>query len=72
MAMFGRTYVCEQLFSSMKINKTALRLRLTSKHLHTTLRLANTRDFKTLWILPNAAKSAVIKSLSDTGENLKF
>ena len=31
MAMFGSTYVCEQFFSSMKLNKSALRSRLTFK-----------------------------------------
>jgi len=46
MAMFGSTYVCEQFFSSMKINKSALRSRLTDEHLNATLRLATTRDFK--------------------------
>jgi len=46
MAMFDSTYVCEQFFSAMKINKSALRSRLTDKHLHATLRLATTRDFK--------------------------
>ena len=46
MAMFGSTYVCEQFFSSMKINKSALRSRLTDEHLHATLRLATTRNFK--------------------------
>ncbi|XP_066213931.1 general transcription factor II-I repeat domain-containing protein 2-like [Saccopteryx leptura] len=30
LAMFGSTYVCEQFFSTMKINKTALRSRLTN------------------------------------------
>ena len=29
MAMFGSTYVCEQIFSSMKINNSVLRSRLT-------------------------------------------
>ncbi|XP_055865680.1 general transcription factor II-I repeat domain-containing protein 2B-like [Biomphalaria glabrata] len=43
-AMFGSTYVCEQFFSRMKINKTALRSRLTDEHLRATLRLATTRD----------------------------
>jgi len=47
MAMFGCTYVCEQFFSSMKINKSALWSSLTSKRLNATLQLANTRDFKT-------------------------
>ena len=31
--MFGSTYVCEQFFSAMKINKSVLRSRLTGEHL---------------------------------------
>ena len=46
MAMFGSSYVCEQFFSSMKSNKFASRSRLTDEHLHATLRLATTRNFK--------------------------
>ena len=46
LAMFGSTYVCEQFFSTMKINKTALRTQLTDKHLHAVLRLANQRKIK--------------------------
>ena len=61
MAMFGCTYVCEQ-FSSMKINKSALWSRLTSrpKRLNATLQLANTRDFKTNVDSLISAKSAVV------------
>jgi len=46
MTMFGSTYVCELFFSSMKINKSALRSRLTDEHLHAMLRIATIRDFK--------------------------
>jgi len=46
LAMFRSTYVCEQFFSRMKINKTALRSRLTDEHLRATLRLATTREFR--------------------------
>uniref|UniRef100_A0A2C9LZ39 HAT C-terminal dimerisation domain-containing protein n=1 Tax=Biomphalaria glabrata TaxID=6526 RepID=A0A2C9LZ39_BIOGL len=38
------TYVCEQFFSRMKINRTALQSRLTDEHL--ALRLATTGDFR--------------------------
>ena len=37
-AMFGSTYVCEQFFSSMKLNMTVLRSRLTDERLQATLR----------------------------------
>ena len=36
---FGSTYLCEQLFSLMKVNKTSLRSRLTDEHLHSILRI---------------------------------
>ena len=45
-AMFGSTYVCEQFFSSMKVNKTVLRSRLTDEHLQATLRLVSADKLK--------------------------
>uniref|UniRef100_A0A8C3ISY3 Uncharacterized protein n=1 Tax=Chrysemys picta bellii TaxID=8478 RepID=A0A8C3ISY3_CHRPI len=47
MAMFGSTYIYEQFFSSMKINKSVLRSRLTDEHLKATLRLVSSQDIKT-------------------------
>ena len=47
MTMFGSTYICQQFFSSMKINKTVLRSKLTDDHLAATLRLASSQDIKT-------------------------
>jgi len=46
LAMFGGTYVCEQFFSTMKINKTALQSRLTDEHIRATLPLATTHEFR--------------------------
>lgn len=46
LAMFGSTYVCEQFFSSMKINKSVLRSRLTDEHLQATLRLLFSNKLK--------------------------
>jgi hypothetical protein len=46
MAMFGSTYVCEQFFSTMKINKSSLRSRLTDEHLHSVLRLISVEEFE--------------------------
>ena len=48
MSMFGSTYmyVCQLFFSSMKLNKSALRSRLTDEHLRATLRLATAHDIK--------------------------
>ena len=47
-AMFGSTYVCEQFFSSMKVNKSVLRSRLTDEHLQATLRLVSSHK-----VMPN-------------------
>ena len=50
-AMFATTYVCEKLFSTMKIVKTKFRSRLTDKYLRDQLWLAVSDiipDFETL------------------------
>uniref|UniRef100_UPI0037E99D8B general transcription factor II-I repeat domain-containing protein 2-like n=1 Tax=Semicossyphus pulcher TaxID=241346 RepID=UPI0037E99D8B len=39
-SLFGSTYICEQTFSTMAINKSKLRSRLTDGHLHAVLRIA--------------------------------
>lgn len=44
LSMFGSTYLCEQLFSLMKINKTSHRSRLTDEHLHSILRISSTQS----------------------------
>ncbi|KAF7709765.1 general transcription factor II-I repeat domain-containing protein 2-like [Silurus meridionalis] len=42
--MFGSTYLCEQLFSLMKMNNTPLRSRLTDEHLHLILRISTAQS----------------------------
>lgn len=44
LCMFGTTYLCEQVFSAMILNKTKLRSRLTHKQLNDILKLAATQD----------------------------
>ncbi|KAM3599081.1 uncharacterized protein V6R79_007695, partial [Siganus canaliculatus] len=44
LCMFGSTYLCEQLFSVMKTNKTAHRSRLTDAHLQSILRISTTQN----------------------------
>uniref|UniRef100_A0A087Y1S5 HAT C-terminal dimerisation domain-containing protein n=1 Tax=Poecilia formosa TaxID=48698 RepID=A0A087Y1S5_POEFO len=51
MALFGSTYVCEQTFSVMNINKARHRSQLTDQHLRSILRIATTKitpDFDAL------------------------
>ena len=43
LSMFGSTYLCEQLFSLMKRNKTSDRSRLTDEHLHSILKISSAR-----------------------------
>ncbi|KAE8280213.1 General transcription factor II-I repeat domain-containing protein 2 [Larimichthys crocea] len=44
LSMFGSTYLCEQLFSLMKMNKTPHRSRLTDEHLHSVLRISSAQS----------------------------
>ncbi len=44
LCMFGTTYLCEQAFSVMSINKTKLHARLTHKHLNDMMKLATAED----------------------------
>ena len=37
LSMFGSTYLCEQLFSILKINETSHRSRLTEEHVRSIL-----------------------------------
>ncbi|CAK6973260.1 EPM2A-interacting protein 1-like [Scomber scombrus] len=41
-SLFGNTYICEKTFSTMAINKSKLKSRLTDGHLHAVLRIAMT------------------------------
>jgi len=66
MAMFGSTYVCEQFFSSMKLNKSALRSRLTDEHLRATLRLATAHDIKPNLDVLVSAKRCQLSSQSSS------
>lgn len=44
LSMFGSIYLCEQLFSIMKLNKTSHRSRLTDEHLHSVLRISSAQS----------------------------
>ncbi|KAL7868449.1 hypothetical protein SRHO_G00098330 [Serrasalmus rhombeus] len=44
LSMFGSTYLCEQLFSLMKLNKISHRSRLNDNHLHSILRISSAQS----------------------------
>lgn len=44
LSVFGSTYLCEQLFSLMKVNKNSHRSRLTDEHLHSILRISSAQS----------------------------
>ncbi|CAN7950549.1 unnamed protein product [Ixodes hexagonus] len=45
-AMFGSTYLCEHLFSLLKLNKSTLRSRITDEHLRSTMRIVSAQELK--------------------------
>ena len=73
-AMFGSTYLCEQTFSIMKINKSKHRNRLTDDHLRALLRGACSNDIKADFEeLVNAKRCQVSgKSSSKWGKRVKI
>ena len=66
MAMFGSTYVCEQLFSFMKLTKTSQRTRLTSdEHLSSLMKVGTTNTFQ-----PDIRKIVMKRRPQTSGQNI--
>ncbi|XP_067930870.1 general transcription factor II-I repeat domain-containing protein 2A-like [Watersipora subatra] len=42
-SLFGSTYICEQTFSLLTLNKSRMRTKMTDSHLHDVLRIATTK-----------------------------
>ncbi|KAL0994516.1 hypothetical protein UPYG_G00123280 [Umbra pygmaea] len=51
MCLFGSTYLCEKLFSTLNFNKSKYRTRLTDEHLQSLLRVSIASSLK-----PNVAR----------------
>lgn len=66
MAMFGSTYVCEQLFSFMKLIKTSQRTRLTDQHLSSLIKVGAAQTFQ-----PDIKKLVSKKRCQVSGQNNK-
>ena len=66
MAMFGSTYVCEQLFSFMKTTKTSERTRLTDKHLSSLMKVGTARTLE-----PDIRKLVTKKRCQASGQQNK-
>ena len=66
MAMFGSTYVCEQLFSFMKSTNTSQRTRLTDQHLSSLIKVGTAQTFQ-----PNIPKIVIEKRCQASGQNTK-
>ena len=66
MAMFGSTYVCEQIFSFMKSTKTSQRIRLTDQHLSSLIKVGTAQTFQ-----PDIPKIVIGKVCQASGQNTK-
>ena len=61
-SLFGSTYLCEQLFSVMKLNKPTHRSCVTDEHLHSILRISSAQS-----LTPNIEELASKKRCQVSG-----
>ena len=66
LSMFGSTYLCEQLFSVMKLNKTSHRSYLTDEHLHSILKISSAQS-----LTPNIEELALKKRYQLSGSGTR-
>lgn len=69
LAMFGSTYLCEQLFLLMKANKTSQRSRLTTEHLSSILKITSAQNQNTE--IENLFQRKDFKSLAKVSNQLR-
>lgn len=64
LTLFGSTYVCEQTFSFMNINKARHRSKLTDQHLGSVLRIATTKLIPNFDALTKKGRSTALFPLN--------
>ncbi|CAM5139827.1 unnamed protein product [Eretmochelys imbricata] len=64
MSLFGRTYICEKLFSTMNVNKSKYRTHLSDAHLAAILKVSTAQSLR-----PNINKLTKMKHCQVSGKH---